>query len=211
LKNLLGDWRTAILITIFKNLSWCLCIFLIAGCAVSAQITNTPRSAIEQQLLVRALERAVAAIDTQQFKEKTVAVELSGLTPDKDFAKSFFIAWLQSQRVRIAANPTQAQLHLQVFASVLAVDQGQSFIGTPAFTVPLLGFTFPEIAVFRDVKHSGHAEIKIFATDAETGDFVGESAPAIGQSNHDDFTVLIIVHFTRTDLEKERWDLGNNG
>lgn len=98
-----------------------------------------------------------------------------------------------------------------MFASVLAVDQGQSFIGTPAFTVPLLGFAFPEIAVFRDVKHSGHAEIKIFATDAETGDFVGESAPAIGKSNHDDFTVLILVHFTRTDLEKERWDLGNNG
>ena len=96
------------MITIFKNLSRCLCIFLIAGCAVSAQITNTPRSAIEQQLLVRALERAVAAIDTQQFKEKTVAVEFSGLTPDKDFARSFFTAWLQSQRVRIATNPTQA-------------------------------------------------------------------------------------------------------
>ena len=77
--------------------------------------------------------------------------------------------------------------------------------------MPLLGFAFPEIAVFRDVKHSGHAEIKIFATDAETGDFVGESAPAIGKSNHDDYTVLILVHFTRTDLEKERWDLGNNG
>ena len=85
------------MITIFKNLSRYLYIFLIAGCAVSAQITNTPRSAIEQQLLVRALERAVAAIDTQQFKEKTVAVEFSGLTPDKDFARSFFTAWLQSQ------------------------------------------------------------------------------------------------------------------
>jgi hypothetical protein len=210
-KTLHGDWRTAMWVTMFKGLSWCLCVFLIAGCAVSTQITNTPRSVIEQQLLVRALQRAVFAIDTQQFKEKTVAVEFSRLTPDKDFARSFFIAWLQSQRVRIAANPTLAQLHLQVFASVLAVDQGQSFVGTPAFTVPLIGITIPEIALFRDVKHSGHAEIKIFATDGETGDFVGASAPAIGKSNHDDFTLLIIVHFTHTDLEKERWDLGNNG
>ena len=37
---------------------------LLAGCAVSTQITNTPRSSIEQRLLVRSLERALATLDT---------------------------------------------------------------------------------------------------------------------------------------------------
>lgn len=196
------------MITRFKNLSSCFFFFLVAGCAVSSQITNTPRSSIEQQLLVRALERALAGLDTRQFQGKTVAVDFYGLTPDKDFAKEFFTAWLQSQQVRIAPDPKQAQLRLKVFASVLGVDQGQSFFGAPAFTVPLIGVVMPEIPLFKDVSHSGHAEIKIYATDGETGAFIDESALAVGMSQHDDYTILIVVHFTSTDLEKRKWDLG---
>jgi hypothetical protein len=195
--------------TAIKNLSLWLCLCA-GGCAVSTQITNTPRSSIEQKLLVRALERALGGLDVQQFKGKTVSVEFYGLTPDKDFAREFFIAWLQSQRVRIAESPTPAQLRLKVFASVLAVDRGQSFVGAPSFTVPLVGFVVPEIPLFRDVKYMGQAEIKISTTNDETGEFVSESAPAVGRSNHDDYTVLIIVHFTHTDLEEEKWDLGNS-
>lgn len=196
------------LISVFKSLSSWLFVLMVAGCAVSTQITNTPRSSIEQQLLVRALERALANLDAQQFRGKTVAVDFYGLTTDKDFAKEFFTAWLQSQRVRIAADPRQAQLRLKVFASVLGVDQGQSFFGAPAFTVPLIGFVVPEIPLFKDVQHSGHAEIKIATIDSETGEFVDESAPSVGTANHDDYTILIVVHFTRSDLEKQKWDLG---
>jgi hypothetical protein len=177
------------------------CIWLlVAGCAVSTQITPTARSSIEQKLLVRAFERALDGLDSRIFHGKTVAVEFYGLTPDKDFARELFIARLQSQGARVPAVLAQAQLRLKVFAPVLSVDRGQSFIGAPSFTVPL----------FRDVKHSGHAEIKIFASDGETGEFVGESELAVGKSNHDDFTLLIIIHFTRTDLEKEEWDLGRS-
>ena len=38
-----------------------LALFLLGGCAVSTQVTNTPRSSIEQQLLMRSLERALTA------------------------------------------------------------------------------------------------------------------------------------------------------
>jgi hypothetical protein len=89
------------------------------------------------------------------------------------------------------------------------VDRGHSFIGAPSSSVPLVGFVVPEISLFRDVKHSGHAEVKVFASDTETGQFISESELAGGKSNHDDFTLLIVIHFTRTDLEEEEWDLGN--
>ena len=191
-----------------KNLPLIPLFVWLAGCAVSNQITNTPRSSIEQELLVRAFERAMVGLDTQRLKDKSVALDFYGLTPDKDFAKEYFTAWLQSQRVRIASDPKQAQLRLKVFASVLAVDQGQSFVGTPAFTVPLIGFVMPEVPLFKDIEHSGHAEIKISMTDNQTGDFIDESAPVVGKAQHDDYTILIVVHFTRTDLEKQRWDLG---
>lgn len=191
-----------------KNLSlWFLC-FLLGGCAATAQITNTPRSTIEQELLVRALDRAMAGIEIENLKGKTVTVDFYGLTPDKDFAKEYFTAWLQAQRVRVVIDPRQAQLRLKAFASVLGVDQGQSFLGSPAFTVPIVGFGVPEIPIFRNIEHSGRAEIKLSMIDGETGDFVGETTPSVGKVQHDDYTVLIIVHFTRSDLEKDKWDLG---
>src|SRR5262247_1463245 len=143
----------------------------LTGCAISTLISNTQRSSIEQRLLVRTFERALATLDIQEFKGKTVAVDFYGLTPDKDFMKEFFIAWLQGQQVQIATDPKQAQLQLKVFAPVLAVDQGQSFVGAPSFTVPVLGFAIPEISLFKDVKHSGHAEVKIYTIEADTGKF----------------------------------------
>jgi hypothetical protein len=179
---------------------------LLASCAVSTQITNTARSSIEQRLLVRSLERALATLDTQQFKGKTVTVDFYGLTPDKDFAREFFTAWLQGQHIRIANDPKEAQLRLKVFASVLGVDQGQSFVGAPSFTVPLMGFVVPEIPLFKDVRHSGHSEIEIYTIDAGSGEFVDKSPPAIGEAKYDDYTILIVINFTRSDVDKQKWD-----
>ena len=142
------------LITRSKNLSLCVLFFLLAGCAASPRITNTPRSSTEQELLVRALERAMAGLDVQRIKDKTVAVDFYGLTADKDFAKEYFTAWLQAQRVRVAPDSKQAPLRLKVFASVLGVDQGQSFLGAPSFTVPLVGFAMPEVPLFKNVQCS---------------------------------------------------------
>ena len=196
--------------SLLKKSSLYLLFFSLAGCAPTAQITNTARSSMEQQLLVRALERAMAGIDTQKLTAKTVTVEFYGLTPDKDFAKEYFTAWLESHRIRIASEPKLARLRLKVFASVLAVDQGRLFVGAPSFTVPLLAFSMPEIPVYKNVEHSGHAEIKISITDAKSGEFVDAIRPIVGKSRHDDYTFLIVVHFTRSDLEKETWSFGPN-
>jgi hypothetical protein len=179
---------------------------LLAGCAISTQVTNTQRSSIEQQLLVRSLERALAALDVRQLQGKIVSVDFYGLTPDKDFAKEFFTAWLQGQQIQIATDPKAAQLHLKVFAPVLGVDQGQSFVGSPSFTVPIMGVVVPGIVLFKDVRHTGHAEIEIYTIDAESGKFVDKSPPAIGEARYDDDTVLVIINFTKSDKDKEKWD-----
>ncbi len=181
-------------------------LFWFEGCAISPQITNTSRSSIEEELLMHALNRALSQLDTEQLKGKTVAVDFYGLSSDKDFAKEFFTAWLQSQQVQIAQDPKEAQLHLKVFAPVLAVDQGQSFIGAPSFTVPLLGFAMPEISLFKDVRHSGLAELQIYSIDGDTGKFVDKSPMAVGASQYDDYTILLVINFTRSDIDKTTWE-----
>jgi len=184
----------------------CSVSFLVGGCAVSPQITNTRRSSIEQELLVSSLERGFETLETQHLAGATVTVDFYGLTPDKDFAKEFLIAWLQAHRVHIVTDPKEAQLRVKVFAPVLGVDQAQSFIGTPSFTVPFLGVTIPEIPLFRDVRHVGHAALESYTLEEDGGKFLDRSPTAMGQSTYDDYTVLIIIHFTRSDMDKSKWD-----
>ena len=83
-------------------------------------------------------------------------------------------------------------------------------MGAPSFTVPLMGFAVPEIPVFKDVRHSGHAEVEIYTIDADSGQFVDKSPAATGDAQYDDYTILIIVHFTRSDMENPKWD-GSRG
>ena len=192
----------------FGILMLCSASLLVGGCAVTPQITNTSRSSIEQELLVSSLERGFKTLDIQRFNGATVTVDFYGLTPDKDFAKEYLIAWLQAHQVNIVTYPKEAQLRVKVFAPVLGVDQAQSFIGTPAFTVPFLGVTIPEVALFRDVKHSGHTALESFTIDEDSGKFLDKSPTAVGRSEYDDYTVLIVIHFSRTDVEQRKWDLG---
>jgi hypothetical protein len=163
---------------------------------------------MEQKLLVQALERSFHQLDASPFANRTVAIEFYGLTPDKDFARELFVAWLQRRGARTAGIAREAELRLKVFATVLAVDRGQSFLGTPSFTVPIIGFAVPEISVFKDIRHEGHAEIKVSTTDAATGEFIAESPTAIGKARHDDYTVLIVLHFTHSDFDESIWDFG---
>jgi hypothetical protein len=179
-----------------------LCPFvLLMGCAASTQITNTPRSSIEQRLLVRSLERAMGALDIEALRGKTVTVDLYGLTPDKDFAREFCTARLQGEQVRVITDPDRADLRLKIIASVLGVDKGQSFLGLPTVTVPFLGFTTPEIPLFKSMRHHGEAEIQVYALDARNGELASKSSVENGQAAYDQYTVLIVINFTQSDID----------
>jgi hypothetical protein len=181
-------------------------LFLLVGCAVSTQVTNTPRSSIEQQLLMRSLERALTGLNIEELKGRTVAVDFYALSPDTNFAKEFFTAWLQSQQVEIVQDLKHAQVQLKVFAPVLAVDKGQSFIGAPSFTVPVLGLAMPEISLFRDMRHSGRTELQLYTIDADTGKFLNKSRVAVGAAQYDDYKILLVINFTRSDIEEDSWE-----
>jgi hypothetical protein len=115
---------------------------------------------------------------------------------------------LQAHQVQIVTEPRQTQVRLKVFAPVLAVDQAQSFVGAPSFTVPFLGITMPEIPLFRTIRHSGHVALETYFIDEDSGTLIEKGATAIGHSEYNDYTILILLHFTNTDLEKDKWDWG---
>ena len=143
----------------------------------------------------------MGALDIEALRGKTVTVDLYGLTPDKDFAREFCTARLQGEQVRVITDPDRADLRLKIIASVLGVDKGQSFLGLPTVTVPFLGFTTPEIPLFKSMRHHGEAEIQVYALDARNGELASKSSVENGQAAYDQYTVLIVINFTRSDID----------
>jgi len=172
----------------------------LADCS-TIQATHTGRSTIEQQLLVSSLERALLALDIRSLEGKTVALDFYGLTPDKDFAKEFCTAWLQAKHVRLPVDGEKAQLHLKIFAPTLGVDQGGAFVGVPSVTVPILGFTTPEVSVFKSVTYQGRSMVQIFVFDAASGQFIDKIPLGSGDAYYGDYTILIFIHYTRSDMD----------
>lgn len=172
-----------------------------AGCT-STRVTQTGRSGIEQQLLVRSLERAVARLDLDRFAGRRVALDLFALTPDQPFAKEFVTSWLEARGAHVVREGKEADLRLKMFASVLGVDYGETLVGVPAFVAPVVAFPIPEIALFKWVRNRGNSEVQIFAYDARTDRLLDVSPAAVGKAKYDEFTILIVFGFGHNDLDE---------
>jgi hypothetical protein len=173
----------------------------LAGCGAT-RVTLTERSAIEQLLLVRSLERAAVKLDTTLLLGRRVNLELFALTRDQGFAREYLVARLQERGVSFVADPAKADMRLKVFASALGVDRGETFLGIPAFSVPVLTVPVPEISLFKWVRNRGHTEAQVFLYDPRTDEFLTRVPDTVGRAKYDDFTLLIIFGYTLTDLDK---------
>ncbi len=168
----------------------------------SLRMTMTPRSIMEQQLIVLAIERAVSQLDTQKLTGKRVTMELYGLAiDDLPFAREFVNIWLWKNGVKVVQDKEEADIRLKGFVKVLAVDQAETLFGTPQFS--LLGIPIPAIAIYRNLRNRGLAEIQIYAIDDKKEVLVDEIMEGIGKAKHDRFTVLFIFSWTSSDLDKK--------
>jgi len=175
---------------------------LAAGCTTT-RVTQTQRSGIEQELLVRSVERAAARLDLSHVAGRRVALDLYALTGDQAFAKEFIAAQLTARGIEVVPDPGKSDLRLKIFATVLGVDHSETLVGTPATAVPLVGIPIPEIALFKWARNRGHSEVKIFAYDPHTDKFIAALPASAGRAKFDEYTILLAISFTRDDLEEE--------
>jgi len=174
--------------------------FLIGGCSFSAQLAATQPSGITQQLLARSLDRALARLEVKRFAGQQVAAEVYTQSGgNQAFIREYILAWLGERGVRVA--PDGATLALKVFAPVYGTDHAESLIGIPAFQAPVVAIPVPEIALFKWVRNRGLAEVQIYAFEGKTGVFVDKTPAGTGRAKFDDFTVLLIINFTVTDID----------
>jgi hypothetical protein len=173
---------------------------LLAGCAKATEVYPTYPSATSQLLVFRALERATAELDIGRLKGRRIALEVISQLGDQRFAAAYLETWLRTQGVTMESD--RPDLRLQAYLLSLGTDKGQTFVGIPAFQLPVLAVPVPEIALFKWVRSRGRADVRIYAFDPATAAFVEALPDATGRSKFDDYTILVVVGFSVTDVEE---------
>lgn len=173
------------------------------ACTSPATVSPSQPSAVAQALTLRALERAVAKLDTAPLTGRHVAVDVKAQAGPEPFTKAFVETRLRERGVTVVWE--KQELNLQVLVGILGSNQGETFIGIPAFVVPLLGLPTPEIALFKWQRNRGLVEVQIYAFDAATTAFASKTPSGVGQSKFDNFTLLLFISFTLDDLEKREF------
>lgn len=169
-----------------------LCCVCLLGAAVH------PRPSASTQLLVaRSLDRAIAQLDVSRLVGRKVEVELIGQGGNRDFAKAFVEKRLRERGVLISADTPEEKL--QVFATVLGGDRGETLLGIPATYVPVFDVGTPEVSIFKWVRNRGLVELELDALEPKGSKLVEWHGPVVGSAKRDDFTLLIFLTFTLTD------------
>jgi hypothetical protein len=172
---------------------------LAAGCVSSVQLAPVQPSAVTQQLVIRSLERSLAQLDTSRLAGRKVSVDLYAQTASQAFVKEFVVAWLEARSVRVATG--SQELAVKIFASAVGTDRGETFVGIPSIQVPVIGVPIPELALYKWARNRGLSEVLVYVFDGTSNQLVETLGPAVGRSKQDDFTFVVIINFTLTDVE----------
>jgi hypothetical protein len=173
---------------------------MLAGCSLTSGLLPTQPPGVAQQLVIRSLERALTGLYVHRLEGRSVDVSVFAQSGNEAFVKEFVTTWLKAHGVRtVSTNP---ELRLKVFATVLGTDRGETLIGLPSFQAPIVNVPFPEIALFKWSRNRGQSELRVFAFDGKSDDFVDQLPLSIGHSKSDDFTILLFIGFSKSDLDQ---------
>ncbi len=179
-------------------------VVLFSGCAFSTQLPKTKPSGLEQMLILHSLEKAAAKLQLDRYIGKRVYVDFYSQSDHNNFVREYFTTLLQKDGANVVDDPNKADLTLKTAAAVVGIDYAITLFGLPAITPPLMGgFTLPEIAIYKSIRDRGYTDLRIYAFDSRSGEFLAEKSPrAIGHAKYNQYTFLLFFSFTLTDVNK---------
>lgn len=192
---------------------WC-------GCAIEQEVSRTPRTAVEQLLLTKAVDRALTNLTLSLPAQASLHLEVSGFYIDRArlnmrdttsgtmqdptidflFVRDTVAVALGRMGYRIRKRDDHPAFLVRVSIEALGTMQGLTFIGMPPVQSVLLPFALPELTLYKFQGQSGYARFHLDVFDNITGDYKGSSATIIGRTYYDQTTALFFLTWVSTDL-----------
>jgi hypothetical protein len=191
--------------------------FLTSACALNREPSRTPRTAIEQLLLLHATQRSLAALSLPVSEGAALFIQVTGLSrlsyfdrgldhegmmlgppTDLSYVRELVTGRLGEMGFRIADREEHADYLVKIIVHALGTEQGESLLGLPQ--VSLLGFALPEIAFFKAQNQIAHVRFSLDIYERPTNRFLRSTPIYIGDAYHNQYTILFVISFRRTDL-----------
>lgn len=193
---------------------------LVTGCAIEQEVSRTPRTAVEQVLLTQAVEQALVNLSIRLPDGVNVDVDATGLESDRSrlrttnadlgaidrpsrdilYIRDIVAAELGRRGYRVSARDTESPYLIRVMAESFGTMQGTVFVGMPPVQSVLIPFSLPELTLYKNQSQSGYARLHLDVYDNRTGEFLGATPKLIGRAYYNQYTVLILLTWNRTDV-----------
>lgn len=205
-----------------KTFSFALSILtaLVTGCSLQQEVSRTPRTAIEQVLLTQAVEQALVNLSVQLPEGVNVEVDVTGLEGDRSrlgmanadlgtinrpsrdtlYIRDAVAAELGRQGYRVSARGAESPYLVRVMAESFGTMQGSTFIGMPPVQSVLIPFSLPELTLYKRQSQSGYVRLHVDVYDNRTGEFLGSTPKLVGRAYFNQYTVLLLATWLRTDV-----------
>jgi hypothetical protein len=170
------------------------------GCALTQEVSKTPRNATEQLLLSQALDWALVDIDVPIPEGEPVQVEVSGLQTDRmplhldeqsdrsgvvenpswdlAFVRDMTTGRLGKLGYRVQISQDEARYLVRVLVQTMGTNQGKTFYGVPSIQSVVIPFSLPQITLYQKLEQLAHVRLHLDIFEAGTGRF---SDPHLGQ------------------------------
>lgn len=147
-----------------------LTVLLLSGCALTQELSRTPRTAVEQLLLTQAVERSLQELALPLPAHESVVVEATGLQTDRahmhkiedeigvidgpswdlSFVRDTVAARLGELGYHIRKRDEEAGYLVRIIVQALGTTQGKTFFGMPPIQSVLLPFALPELTFYKE-------------------------------------------------------------
>jgi hypothetical protein len=182
-----------------------LALGVVAGCGTT-RVTNTQRTATEQLLVSKAIDRSVSQLDFRAVAGKPVFFDPQYLAagPDHGYLVSSLRQHLLACGCLLQESRTSAIYVVEARSGGIGTDQHSVLFGVPQMNVPSVlpgqPSLIPEIPLAKKTDQKGVAKIAVFAYNRRTGRPVWQSGVVQAEGTSKDTWVLGAGPFRRGTL-----------
>jgi len=179
-------------------------LIMFAGCSTTQNTTQSPRTAIEQLLHSEAISRSLIRQNEDGLpipEGAKVAVTTVGLSADNAFVGDVVGVWLGKQGYLLESQEN-AQYRIHVIVNSLGTEFDETFFGVPPVSGTLLPISVPEIAFYKSQNQTGYTNFDLNVFELPSGRFVYSSLPYIAETFYNDYIVLLMFGFNKTNLDQ---------
>ena len=168
--------------------------FFLSSCSTTRHITQTKRSVIEQLLLTKSIDKAVAKIDGFKIQGSKVYIEIVSLAPaEENYLRKAVSLWFLQNKAVVVETKDKADYIASILVKSVGTDKiDTNYLGIPSLPVPFVGIFTPEVEILTTKHQKGYTEMQITLCYASTGEFIYKTKPLIGKTHFSTYKIFLI-------------------